>query len=69
MKRTEYFTKREYEIAELLKFGYSNIQIAKQLGCSSSSVKKYINSMNIKINSKNRTELVFKLCQIGFYNL
>lgn len=48
MKRSEYFTKREFEIVELLKFGYSNIQIAKQLSCSSSSVKKYINNMNIK---------------------
>ena len=52
------FTEREREIADLVKEGFSNKQIASALFISEGTVKNYVSNLYCKANVKNRVELV-----------
>ena len=66
-KKDIYFTKREEDIINLLKFGYSNKRIGEILYCSSGTIKQIMNLIFRKVKVKNRTELIYKLFQIGYF--
>jgi len=51
------FTPREAEVAELLAAGATNGEIARALFISEAAVKKHINAMLYKTDTKNRTQL------------
>ena len=54
-------TTREKEVAQLLKRGYSNQQIAQTLFIATSTVKVYCRSIYEKLNIHSRAELLFLL--------
>jgi DNA-binding NarL/FixJ family response regulator len=51
-------TPRQNEIAEQLKRGLTNRQIAHQLGISEGTVKVHLNAMYDRVSVSNRTEFV-----------
>ncbi len=61
------FTKREKDVIELLKFGYSNPEIAERLYISQHSIKVYIANLLVKTNSKNRTNLIYNLAKNDYF--
>ena len=63
------FTQREKDVIELLKFGYSNSEIAEHLYISKHSIKIYITNLLVKTNSKNRTNLMYNLAKNGYFKL
>ncbi|KXB59320.1 response regulator transcription factor [Lachnoanaerobaculum saburreum] len=59
-KRIDTLTRRELEVALLLREGYSNAKIANNLSISEGTVKKHISNIFSKLEIYNRTEaLVF----------
>jgi len=59
-KRIDTLTRRELEVALLLREGYSNAKIANNLSISEGTVKKHISNILSKLEIYNRTEaLVF----------
>lgn len=54
-------TKREKEVANLIRLGYSNKEIARTLEVSNSTVKSHVQNIFEKCNAKNRIHLVNKL--------
>ncbi len=59
-KRIDTLTRRELEVALLLREGYSNAKIANKLSISEGTVKKHISNIFSKLEIYNRTEaLVF----------
>ena len=61
------FTKREKDVIDLLKLGYSNSEIAERLYISQHSIKIYITNLLVKTNSKNRTNLIYNLAKNGYF--
>jgi DNA-binding CsgD family transcriptional regulator len=51
---------REYEVLELLAKGYSNIEIAKKLFLSLSTIKTHVSNMFVKLDVKSRTQAIEK---------
>lgn len=57
-KRIDTLTRRELEVALLLREGYSNAKIANNLSISEGTVKKYISNIFSKLEIYNRTEVL-----------
>ncbi len=51
-------SKREWNVIELLKKGYSNIEIAKELNISKSTVSYHVSNILSKLNLNSRLEIV-----------
>lgn len=51
-------SKREQEIVELLSNGYSDKEIALQLGISTRTVQTHVMRIVMKLNARNRTNAV-----------
>ena len=62
---TYHITRREREIIEYLLKGYSNLQIAKALYISATTVKNHIYHIYRKVDVANRMQLVRKITEIG----
>ena len=56
-------TKEELGILCYLCKGYNNSDIAKEIYKSVHTIKIYVSVILRKLNAKNRTEAVFKVCQ------
>ncbi|MCK8106526.1 response regulator transcription factor [Pseudoalteromonas sp. 2CM41L] len=54
-------TKREKQIVEQLKLGYSNKEIARNKCISEATVKSHVKNILFKTNTKNRTSLLIQL--------
>ena len=57
-KRIDTLTRRELEVALLLREGYSNAKIANKLSISEGTVKKHISNIFSKLEIYNRTEVL-----------
>ena len=57
-KRIDTLTRRELEVALLLREGYSNAKIANNLSISECTVKKHISNIFSKLEIYNRTEVL-----------
>ena len=57
-KRIDTLTRRELEVALLLREGYSNAKIANNLSISEGTVKKHISNIFSKLEIYNRTEVL-----------
>ena len=57
-KRIDTLTRRELEVALLLREGYSNAKIATNLSISEGTVKKHISNIFSKLEIYNRTEVL-----------
>lgn len=57
-KRIDTLTRRELEVALLLREGYSNSKIANNLSISEGTVKKHISNIFSKLEIYNRTEVL-----------
>ena len=57
-KRIDTLTRREFEVALLLREGYSNAKIANNLSISEGTVKKHISNIFSKLEIYNRTEVL-----------
>lgn len=57
-KRVDTLTRRELEVALLLREGYSNAKIANNLSISEGTVKKHISNIFSKLEIYNRTEVL-----------
>ena len=57
-KRIDTLTRRELEVALLLREGYSNAKIANNLSISDGPVKKHISNIFSKLEIYNRTEVL-----------
>ena len=57
-KRIDTLTRRELEVALLLRDGYSNAKIANNLSISEGTVKKHISNIFSKLEIYNRTEVL-----------
>lgn len=57
-KRIDTLTRRELEVALLLREGYSNAKIANNLSISGGTVKKHISNIFSKLEIYNRTEVL-----------
>ena len=57
-KRIDTLTRRELEVALLLREGYSNAKIANDLSISEGTVKKHISNIFSKLEIYNRTEVL-----------
>lgn len=71
--KIELLSAREYEILELISFGYSNMEIGKKIFISEKTVKNHITSLYNKIQVSNRTEAVIfcyenEIREIGLKN-
>ena len=53
------FTRRQLAVAELLRKGQSNKEIAKALTMEESTVKVHVRAIMRKLNAKNRTQVGF----------
>ena len=49
-------TNREYDVLELIRYGYSNREIADRLFVSTHTIKAHISSLLYKIGAKNKAE-------------
>lgn len=57
----QFLTKKEKEVLELAKKGYSNFEIASELYISVNTVKKHMQQLYKKFNVNNRTSLCHKV--------
>ncbi len=57
-KRIDTLTRRELEVALLLREGYANAKIANKLSISEGTVKKHISNIFSKLEIYNRTEVL-----------
>ena len=57
-KRIDTLTRRELEVALLLREGYTNAKIANKLSISEGTVKKHISNIFSKLEIYNRTEVL-----------
>jgi len=62
-----HFTKREIDIIDMLKFGFSNSEIANKLNISHNTVKLHISNLFYKTNSINRANLLYNLFVNGYF--
>ncbi len=62
-------TPREIEVLVQVARGARNRQVAEALGISEETVKKYMNAILIKLDSKDRTEAVTRAVQRGIITL
>ena len=53
-------SKREMEIIQLIKQGFSNKEIAEKLGIAENTVKSFLYKLFLKLDVKNRTGLISK---------
>ncbi|SER48617.1 two component transcriptional regulator, LuxR family [Gracilibacillus ureilyticus] len=58
------FNKREWQIIQLMKKGWTNRMIAEHLGISEGTVKNYLSIIYKKLNIKNRVELLQMLSEM-----
>ncbi|MFC4401873.1 response regulator [Gracilibacillus xinjiangensis] len=58
------FNKREWQIIQLMKKGWTNRMIADNLGISEGTVKNYLSIIYKKLNIKNRVELLQMLSEM-----
>jgi len=57
-------SKREWNVIELLKKGYSNVEIAKELNISKSTVSYHVSNILSKLQLNSRLEIVaWSMCQ------
>ncbi len=54
------FSKREYEVLQLLTKGHSNAAIAENLFLSLSTVKTHVSNLFVKLDVKSRTQVIEK---------
>lgn len=59
------FSNREIEIAQMLIDGYNNSQISKALYLSEGTVRNYISSIYVKLETHDRTRAVMMLRDLG----
>ncbi len=59
-------TKREIECIRWAAFGKTDLEIGMILGCSHATVRYHIKRTCEKLSAVNRTQSVFKACQLGF---
>lgn len=59
-------SKRQYQLAELVASGYSNKEIARILGISSSTVKNHLFEISRRMNVKSRGKLAAKIQSMRF---
>jgi len=52
------FTERQYAVLRLVALGKSNVQIARELGCSDRTVEVHVGQMLRKLEASNRGELI-----------
>ncbi|MDR1933855.1 MAG: helix-turn-helix transcriptional regulator [Spirochaetales bacterium] len=57
-------TKREQEIADLIRKGVTPANIGRKLYLSPATVYRYIANLHLKLNVSNRQELILKLMDI-----
>ncbi len=58
----------EKEIINYLKFGFTNMEIAKEIHVSVHTVKYHISSIIKKTNAINRINAIFILGKNGYFN-
>lgn len=56
-------TRREYDVARLASFGYSDREIASEIGLSEASVSSHLEGVRRKLFVNNRLKVA--LCMIG----
>jgi len=56
-------TKREHQILDLIRQGHSNIEMGNMLAISQWTVKNHVQSIDRKMDVKNRTALTCKILQ------
>lgn len=59
-----YLSKRQIDCARLLLSGKTSKEIALSLNISYRTVESYINTIKIKLNCRNKTELILKLAEV-----
>lgn len=59
----EYLTKKEMECAELVLQSKTSKEIARELGLSYRTIEDRIHSLKIKLNAKNKADLIVKLLE------
>lgn len=62
-------TPREVEILTLVKEGYTDKQIAEELGIAPETVKNHLSVIYIRLGVKNRTEAVVTALRMGIIEL
>jgi DNA-binding NarL/FixJ family response regulator len=58
-------TKRETDVLLLLAQGFTNKEIAKNLGISESTVQNHVHNIYCELNIKNRTQAAIYVIQAG----
>lgn len=58
-------SRRELEVLMLVAKGFSNLEIARQLFISESTVKTHVSNLLLKLDAKRRTEAVQKAKNLG----
>jgi NarL family two-component system response regulator LiaR len=61
-------TRREVEVLQLVGRGYTNVQIARSLFVSVSTVKKYVQRIIVKLGVSDRTQAAVKANGMGLLN-
>lgn len=61
----EFLNERELEVMRLVAAGYTNQEIANQLGVSLSTVKWYLYNLYDRLDVRNRTEAVARMKKLG----
>ncbi len=62
------FTEREKEVIGLMRFGYTNAQIAKKINRSVDMVKFHVTQILKKTNARNRVNAIFILTREGYFD-
>jgi DNA-binding NarL/FixJ family response regulator len=69
MTSLERLTPREFEIAEFLKLGWTNRQIAEELVVSPGTVKNHVEHIMAKLGVSDRTQAVVRALELGIIEL
>lgn len=62
-------SKREYEVLCKIADGHSNLEIAKQLFISESTVKTHVSNILVKLDAKRRTQAIQKAKELQIITL
>lgn len=62
-------TDNELQVLNLVKIGDSNQEIASKLSISLGGVKSYIRSIMLKLNAKNRIQMILEAVRLKIINL
>ncbi len=66
---SEQLTPREFEVLRLMKLGYTNRQIARDLVISLGTAKNHVEHIIAKLRVSDRTQAVVKALELGVLDL